>query len=60
MSEAEQNCIELHNKILQLFFFFVNIQKTKKCLLDAIIQYVQPTEFCTPETYGKNKNVLYY
>jgi len=48
MSKAQQTCIELHNKILQLFFFFVNIHKTKKCLLNAVLQYLQPTEFYTP------------
>ena len=35
------------------------MQKTKKCLLNAVLQYLQPTEFYTPVTYGKNEKMYY-
>jgi len=34
------------------------MEKTKKCLLNVVLQYLQPTEFCTPVTYGKNEKCI--
>jgi len=44
---------------LQLFLFRQH-SENQKCLLNVVslLQYLQPTEFYTPVTYGKN--VLYY
>ena len=45
-------------KFCSFFLFRQHSDSTKKCLLYAVLQYLQPTEFYTLVTYGKNDKCI--
>jgi len=38
--------------------FFSCSENQKKCLLNAVLQYLQPTDFYTPVIYGENEKCI--